>query len=1303
MAETTVHGIEFQIKGNSKSAADALSKLAENLKALKQATSGGLGLGETVAQLKKLADSVSKIDANAVKNMKGLSSSLEKLSKVRLNPADISNLSKSVKRLGPVLEVFQKFGEIGRIGVIGSVAKQLTELQTVIDGMSEDTVKRLDEITRALERLKGIDFRGFTKAAQAAKKGVQTALATVSPKNAAMAMMQDNATDKEIADIFKAFGTGGKTATVEDAAKKFAGGSPFGALKIDLKECIKLLGEAAIKMIPFREQIAGAAREAGKLVREFAKDPIGNTMKGIGSILAAPLKNGTKRLKEYGSKLSGVIGGFKRIAVYRLMRTIIKEITQGFQEGTKNLYEWSTLVGGQFAKNMDDAATSMLYFKNSIGAAWSPLMNVLAPALRVVTDAAVDLLNIINQLLARLTGQTSWTRAKRVATEYGDAVAGAGQAAKEAMRYLAPFDELNVLPDDKDRGGGGGAANNLSEMFEEVATFDEGIADFADKVREAIQNSDWQGLGTLLGEKVNEIVDSLDWSAGGTKVGNGINAWFTTKYWTLETINFQNIGSKIAEFLNSALENINFNTIGRTLTQGFTNFGDFVIGAIENIDWGMVGSSIKDLITGSFDQMSEWAQSIDWSEFGANLYNDLKSFIEGLDFATIASSLFTLLGSAIGAAASMLSSFISGVVDDIWSYFLSFAQDANGDGEIAGKEIFNAILKGIKNAVTGIWTWIKTNVWEPFVSGFKKAAGVDSEDGEGAGLGKTLGTKILEGLASPFIKIKEWVQEHIIDPIKEKLKNFSIKDLLFGDGDDAESPTGNDGGGTFLSGWKVKVTDVEDEVPTEKKTLKDFFAKIFKTKDEVNPDEKNLEGFDAYVYDFTDYIDQRELENMMADVVTVKDEVPKAERKLNTFEAIIKTTKDEITDLKQKIINGVKAVFGSTDQSSLPAKEKTIDGMTAGFVNRVKTNGFKNTLGEMVAGFSNRVKTSGFNSTLGQMTAGFSNRVKTNGFKNTLGEMVAGFKDRVKSSGFNSTIGNMIANFTSKKSSLSLADVTWRTLANFVSKKNSLNTDDVTWRTTANFTNATKTSLTDEQKTWKTTANFTWWQNSLGDVWSYAKAWFNQYNGSDIQDWNNPWIWTYGLAYLNSSNTDYLDTPWITSVANITSISDNREWYDRQLQFEANIVGTNIDAITYGASGGVLKNGMWSKIPQYASGTARAHGSLFVAGEAGPEVVGHIGGRTEVLNRSQLAATMYSAVHAAMAGVRFNVGAMSVPISSADSYDEEAMYRAMLRALNDSDSNDRPIELDGDVLYRKMVQRNQMHTRMTGRNVMATA
>lgn len=66
------------------------------------------------------------------------------------------------------------------------------------------------------------------------------------------------------------------------------------------------------------------------------------------------------------------------------------------------------------------------------------------------------------------------------------------------------------------------------------------------------------------------------------------------------------------------------------------------------------------------------------------------------------------------------------------------------------------------------------------------------------------------------------------------------------------------------------------------------------------------------------------------------------------------------------------------------------------------------------------------------------------------------------------------------------------------------------------------------------------------------------------------------------------------------------------------------------ANGGIIGK---SGISYFANGTANAgaHGSLFVAGESGAEIVGHLNGQTEVLNKSQISMAMRSAVISGMA------------------------------------------------------------------------
>ena len=108
-----------------------------------------------------------------------------------------------------------------------------------------------------------------------------------------------------------------------------------------------------------------------------------------------------------------------------------------------------------------------------------------------------------------------------------------------------------------------------------------------------------------------------------------------------------------------------------------------------------------------------------------------------------------------------------------------------------------------------------------------------------------------------------------------------------------------------------------------------------------------------------------------------------------------------------------------------------------------------------------------------------------------------------------------------------------------------------------------------------------------------------------------------------------------STVSNITSSASDA--LSRVANKMDDLTRKAANTVTIGglASGGVVTNSghirsWYDSVRKYASGTAKAAGSLFVAGEAGPELVGHVNGRTEVLNESQIASAIYSAVLSAM-------------------------------------------------------------------------
>jgi hypothetical protein len=149
--------------------------------------------------------------------------------------------------------------------------------------------------------------------------------------------------------------------------------------------------------------------------------------------------------------------------------------------------------------------------------------------------------------------------------------------------------------------------------------------------------------------------------------------------------------------------------------------------------------------------------------------------------------------------------------------------------------------------------------------------------------------------------------------------------------------------------------------------------------------------------------------------------------------------------------------------------------------------------------------------------------------------------------------------------------------------------------------------------------------------------------------------------------------------------------------------------VQFCANGGVF-NG---KIPMYANGTNNpSHGSLFVAGENGAEMVGHINNRTEVLNRFQLASVMQSSIIAGMSqfteywraiysqmtvcangvinSVLVTADAMATSMDNSTTYDPtnalaQSVYEDSQRAYDNSFSADMLSTSMGD-FYREYVE-----------------
>lgn len=239
---------------------------------------------------------------------------------------------------------------------------------------------------------------------------------------------------------------------------------------------------------------ANEAFEETRTIMDAVKEKAAELLSAIklfGTIQVSDLVVSFQGLKDSVTRLlkplASLIHQFSRVAKYRMLRAVLKQITEGFKEGVENYYRYSQAIGGSFAPAMDSAATSLLQMKNSIGAAVAPLIQTLIPYLQMAVDWFITLVNYANQFLAMMRGQSTWSRAtQKSAKAFDDVKTSAKGAAASIKDLLADWDELNIIQSETGgNGGGGGSTKKMQDylgMFEEVSKFDKGIKAFTENI-----------------------------------------------------------------------------------------------------------------------------------------------------------------------------------------------------------------------------------------------------------------------------------------------------------------------------------------------------------------------------------------------------------------------------------------------------------------------------------------------------------------------------------------------------------------------------------------------------------------------------------------------------------------------------------------------------------------------------------------------------------------------------------------------------------------------------------------------------
>lgn len=600
---------------------------------------------------------------------------------------------------------------------------------------------------------------------------------------------------RNFSDVLKKFG--GNAASAGRSINEFEGEIHTNEVKTyeaEIKRLKQTLSELASqgfkqgdpeydKIAKQLAKVTAEKKKYDKAMRDSANAEVGikktdNDLKSIRKTLSqatnALSKFGKGAVKSFGNalnfakRLGAEITGIRRqsnkgMSFGRMLGTSvafsfvfqgISAIQNAIKEGSDNLVQYSDT----YNQSISSIVSSLTYLKNAWAAAFSPIVNVVAPYLSAFIDMIASALNSVGQFLAALTGKGFAVQAKKVMQDYGASLADTSSNAKDAAdamkdleSYTLGIDELNVIQSQSPSGsgagnGGSGGASEISpsEMFETIEVGG-ALSDFAKRIREAFLAEDWEGLGEILADGVNtglqklydvinwnnvgpkitkfanaftttfnSLVDNINWTLMGNTVGAGINTVVNTANLFLEGINWKNLGISFGTGIMGIVDEVNWTNLGTLLGNKFMLAWNIFWGVVTTLEWDEVGKSLADGFNGMLSEISLGDIGTTIGTIVAGIIEMFREFFANADWSEVAKQVKDGLSNALSAASDggkndgILAGIlgvgaiagISKAILDIIPFLADIKQLFGNGTDTSGAEVIGTI-DGIKNSLKG--------------------------------------------------------------------------------------------------------------------------------------------------------------------------------------------------------------------------------------------------------------------------------------------------------------------------------------------------------------------------------------------------------------------------------------------------------------------------------------------------------------------------------------------------------------------------------------------------------------------------
>lgn len=613
---------------------------------------------------------------------------------------------------------------------------------------------------------------------------------------------------------------------------------------------------------------ANAVKQFGALASKVTSGVKGLTSK-VKGLFSGIGKKGSVGLDGLLKKFTGI----KRMLATRIKRTFISFLFNQIKESFNEL--------AKFDNRFDQSVSNLRNRTSELGAntmaAFGGLIRQIEPIITKAIDAASQAITKLNAVMTAIRGEDTMQIAVRRTESYADSLRDAAKAAKDDQKAqeklnatLTSIDEIHKLDAPKDDDLSTNAGTDAEKVVYENVPVDSilgKMSDFgrkiADQIVQGIRSGDWRVAGTAISEGLNSVVQKIDdgiWHARdkvlqkahdiaellngmvdgfdaralGTTIGDGINLALDTAYTFLETFDWSKFGQRTVEGLNGLVDRLDPRKIGQTISstlnaaidwayEVFSGFEWDKAGAklaqslnefVKNVKWDKAAKTVSAAISGLINSAASFLENADWKEIGQAIVD----FFKNIDYASIVSAIVRFIGAAIGSIAALMKAIFEALIDTGEKWGEKLFERYGDQFDAAGGSIGDGILAGLKAVFTDIKNWVKKNIVDPFVKGFKKAFGISSPSKEVKPYGGYVGEGILEGIAGIFSDITNWVKTHIVEPFK---RGFSTAFSVVGDKANALFENGksiaNGIKGGITAGWSAISTLIKGKKDDLKK------------------------------------------------------------------------------------------------------------------------------------------------------------------------------------------------------------------------------------------------------------------------------------------------------------------------------------------------------------------------------------------------------------------------------------------------------------------------------------------------------